>query len=261
MARRLHRGRASREYGEEVGSRLARTYATRSPRPTRRTSRRAPARVDLGRLEAHPGEAGTRPVALPAARRGPRRGAAQGLPGRRAALAVRGAADAVVDGRRGRRRAALRARRPATGASYIYDFGLRYAPAACPTGCRELFQDALRAVWDGLQRDRRLQRAGARGRPDLAAGHGAARLREVHAAGRHARSRSGLHRGGAARQRRHHPAAGAAVRGALRPGPQRRLAADAEARRAQIERDRGPDRRGPSTTWPASTTTGSCAPT
>ena len=71
------------------------------------------------------------------------------------------------------------------------------------------------------QRGRRLQRAGARGRADLAAGHGAARLREVHAPGRHA-VRAGLHRGGAAQQRRHHPRAAVAVRDPLRPRPVRR---------------------------------------
>ncbi len=68
-----------------------------------------------------------------------------------------------------------------------------------------------------LQRDRRLQRAGARRRADLAAGHRAPRVREVHAAGQQP-VRAGLHRGRAARERRHHPAAGRALRGAVRPG-------------------------------------------
>ena len=45
------------------------------------------------------------------------------------------------------------------------------------------------------------------------------------------------------------------------PGRNGDLAADAEARTARVERDRGADRAGRSTTWPASTTTGSCAPT
>ena len=53
-----------------------------------------------------------------------------------------------LDGRRGRRRAALRARRAGAGSRYIYDFGLRYA-RALPEGSRELFQDAVNAVWEG----------------------------------------------------------------------------------------------------------------
>ena len=34
--------------------------------------------------------------------------------------------------------------------TYIYEFGLRYAGSDLPARARELFQDALRAVWDGL---------------------------------------------------------------------------------------------------------------
>ena len=40
--------------------------------------------------------------------------------------------------------------------SYIYEFGLRYG-RQLPATARDLFSDALRAVWDGPQRDRRLQ--------------------------------------------------------------------------------------------------------
>ena len=105
-------------------------------------------------------------------------------------------------------------------------------PASCPSGARELFQDALRAVWDGYNEIDGFNGAGARRRADLAAGDRAARLREVHAAGRHA-VRAGLHRGRAARQRRHHPAAGRAVRGAVRPG--RAATGDGEARRRGSE--------------------------
>ena len=50
----------------------------------------------------------------------------------------RDAADAVLDGRRGRRRAALRARGPATRPTYIYEFGLRYGralPGRRPASC------------------------------------------------------------------------------------------------------------------------------
>ena len=66
----------------------------------------------------------------------------------------------------------------------------------------------------------------------MAAGHRAARLREVHAPGRHP-VRTGLHRGRAGAQRRHHPRSGRAVRGALRPGRNGDIAAGGEARRAK----------------------------
>ena len=89
-----------------------------------------------------------RPLALRAARRRPRRGPAEGLPDRPAALAVRGAADAVVDGRRGRRRATLRARGPRARPRSSTSSGCGTA-SSLPAGTRELFQDALRAIWDG----------------------------------------------------------------------------------------------------------------
>ncbi len=66
----------------------------------------------LGRPRSARGDrrrGGARPVALPVRRRRSRRGAAQALPDRCAALAVGDPADAVVDGCRGRRRASLRA--------------------------------------------------------------------------------------------------------------------------------------------------------
>ncbi len=68
------------------------------------------------------------------------------------------------------------------------------------------------------QRVRRVQRPGARRRTGLAPGQRAARLREVHAPGRHA-VRAGLHRGRAEAEHRDHPAPGRVVRGALRPRP------------------------------------------
>ena len=75
-----------------------------------------------------------RHLAVLAARRRPRRGAAQGVPRRLAAVAVAGAADADLDGRRGARRAALRARRPRPA-----DVRLRVRPAVrhpgSPTRC------------------------------------------------------------------------------------------------------------------------------
>ena len=83
----------------------------------------------------------------------------------------------------------------------------------------------MRAVWDGFNEIDGFNALVLGGRPDLAPGHGAAGLREVHAAGQLA-VRARLHRGRAAQQRRHHPAAGAAVRGEVRPRARR---ADAEA--------------------------------
>ncbi len=77
-------------------------------------------------------------------------------------------------------------------AAAVVHLRLRAAPrpAVCPpTQSRAVPGRAARGV-GRPQRDRRLQRAGARRRADLAPGHRAARLREVHAAGQHARSRS-----------------------------------------------------------------------
>ena len=189
----------------------------RSPRPTRRTSPRPPARST---------SAGSRRSARPAptCRCSPPLDAARGearlkVFRRGAPISLsRGAAGAVVDGRRGRRRAALPARprrppvvhlrvRAALRARHARPHA-RAVPGHDPRGLGR------------LQRDRRLQRARPRRRPDLAPGDRAARVRQVHEAGQQPVRRR-LHRGGAARQHRHHPAARAALRGALRPGPQR----------------------------------------
>ena len=91
--------------------------------------------ADLGRIEAIQGERGHRPRALRPGRARrplpPRRVAAQGLPGRRAAVAERDAADAHLDGRRGRRRAPLRARRARPAVLH-----LRVRPAPRPRRSR-----------------------------------------------------------------------------------------------------------------------------
>ena len=245
------------EYGEERGSRLARRYVDVVPRglqgglhPPRTGA------VDLGRLEAIEGDEGIDLALLRAGRRRSRRGPAQGVPRRPAALAERGAADALLDGRRGRRRAALPARGPGPG-----DLHLRVRAALRPPAAGHRPRPVPGRAARGLgraQRDRRLQRAGARRRADLAAGHRAARLREVHAPGQHP-VRARLHRGRAA------PATSTS------PGcwcSSSRPASTPPAARWPTTRSAPPGWRrsrsgwpAPSTTWPASTTTGSCAPT
>ena len=148
MARRLHAAVIA-EYGEEVGTILGRRYVESFPEAYKEDFTARTAAVDLGRLESIQGRrGGLGPLALRAPRRRPRRGAAQGLPDRLAALAVRAAADAVLDGRRGRRRAALRARGAGAARRSSTSSGCATA-TACPAGSRELFQDALRAIWDG----------------------------------------------------------------------------------------------------------------
>ena len=117
----------------ERGHRGVRRGGRHDPRPPVR--RVVPRGLQGGLQRAHrrrrprsarvdPGRRGRRAVAVRAAGRRPRRGAAQGLPDRSAALAVDAAAGAVVDGRRGRRRASLRAR----GARAVLDH-LRVRPA------------------------------------------------------------------------------------------------------------------------------------
>ena len=82
----------------------------------------------------HRERARDRHLALLAARRGPRRGTAQGVPRGLAALALAGAADAHVDGRRGARRAALRARRPRPADASSTSSACSTHPAS-PTRC------------------------------------------------------------------------------------------------------------------------------
>ena len=259
LARRLHRRRDRRVRRGARRARWAGATPTSFPEAYKEDFPPRTAAVDLGRLEAIEGDEGIDLSLYEHARRRPRRGPAQGLPDRPAAVAVRGAADPV-------RRWASRSSTSGPTSSRastatVVHLRLRAAlrPAAARAGARELFQDALARGLGRLQRDRRLQRAGARRRADLAAGDGAARLREVHAPGRHA-VRAGLHRGRAAQQRRHHPAAG---RSCSRPGSTRRPATDAatDARRAPRSRRSRSGSAAPSTTWPASTRTGSCAPT
>ena len=137
--------------------------------------------------------------------------------------------------------------RPAGPRAWVYDFGLRYEPSGeLPVeDARTLLPGRLRGGLGGRRRERRLQRAGPARRADLAAGDGAAGLRQVPAPGR-LDVQPGLHRGVPGLQRAHRPAAGAAVRGALRPRPPgrrrgpRRRAARGDPRRARRGREPGP---------------------
>ena len=116
-----------------------------------------------------------------------------------------------------------------------------------------------RAVPGGVRRDldrqggeRRVQRAGAGRRAGLAAGDGAARVRQVPAPGRF-HLQPGLHGGHPPQQRPHHAAARLAVRGAdvARPAARRASRSSTPCWRSSTRR---------STRWLASTRTASCAP-
>ncbi|MFC7470443.1 NAD-glutamate dehydrogenase [Actinomadura keratinilytica] len=153
------------------------------PLPARRRRRPRPPGATARR-----GRAGLRPQPLRAGRRRPRRAPLQDLPHRRARLAQRRPSRPPAPGRRGRRRAPLRAapHRPL----HRLDLRLRAArprpqprqrlprrrrPRAVPGGVRRHL--------DRRRRERRLQRPGPRRRADLARGDGAARVRQVPAAG------------------------------------------------------------------------------
>ena len=189
--------------------RWQRSTATRSPRPTRRTSRPPTAVADLHRLEALRATApSTWRCTLPRDA-APGRPPVQAVPRRRTGLAVPGAAPAAADGRRGRRRAAVRDR-PGRPPRRVR---LRLRPALRAVGRRRLGRRAdplpgrVRGRLGRRGGERRVQRAGAAGRADLAPGGGAARLREVPAPGR-VDVQPGLHRGVPDLERPHRAAAG-----------------------------------------------------
>jgi glutamate dehydrogenase len=138
------------EYGEEVGARLARNYVDSFPEAYKEDFSPRTAAVDLGRLEAVAADeekagidlslyeqmdAGRGEARLKVFRVGPPLSLSEILP----MLSSMGVE--VVD----ERPYGLEGLdRP----TYIYEFGLRYG-RALPAHARELFQDALRAVWDG----------------------------------------------------------------------------------------------------------------
>jgi glutamate dehydrogenase len=140
------------EYGEEVGTKLGRRYADSFPEGYKEDYSPRTAAVDLGRLEAirtdGPGDSGLDlslheqldasqgEVRLKVYRIGDPLSLSQVLP----MLASMGVE--VVDERPYELEGLERS-------SVIYEFGLRYGDNL-PNGSHELFQDALRAVWDGL---------------------------------------------------------------------------------------------------------------
>ena len=138
------------EYGEETGARLGRRYLDSFPEAYKEDYSARTAAADLGRLEAVSSEpelggidlalheemdSGRGEARLKVFRTGPSLSLSQILP----MLSSMGVE--VVD------------ERPyeldgLDESMYIYEFGLRYG-GALPTHSRGLFQDALRAVWDG----------------------------------------------------------------------------------------------------------------
>jgi glutamate dehydrogenase len=134
------------EFGEDVGARLARTFEASFPEAYKEDFSAATGALDLARLEAlgdsgtdlslfSPLDAARGEARLKVFRRGASISLSEVLP----ALSSMGVE--VVD------------ERPYELAhsdqpSYIYEFGLRYAPGM-PDQMREPFQDAIRAVWNG----------------------------------------------------------------------------------------------------------------
>ena len=139
------------EYGEEVGTILGRRYVASFPEGYKEDFTARTAAVDLGRLESiigdapghegvglslyEPLDAGRGEARLKVYRIGPPLSLSELLP----ALSSMGVE--VVDERPYELEGLERT-------SIIYEFGLRYGDSL-PAGSRELFQDALRAIWDG----------------------------------------------------------------------------------------------------------------
>jgi glutamate dehydrogenase len=136
------------EYGEEAGSRLSRLYARSFPEAYKEDFPARTGSADLGRLEAIAGDEGidlsiyeqldaaVGEARLKVYRIGDPLSLSQVLP----MLSSMGIE--VVDERPYELEGLSRP-------THIYEFGLRYG-RSIPTGARELFQDAIRAIWDGL---------------------------------------------------------------------------------------------------------------
>ena len=140
----------SADFGEERGARLARTYLDAFPEAYKEDFGARTASVDVGRLEAielgpdgsgidlslyEKVDAGRGEARLKVYRIGPPLSLSEVLP----MLSSMGVE--VVD----ERPYEIQLDRP----TYLYEFGLRYSGRGMPAHGRELFQDALRAVWDG----------------------------------------------------------------------------------------------------------------
>jgi glutamate dehydrogenase len=135
------------EYGEEVGTILGRRYVDSFPEAYKEDFTARTAAIDLGRLESIQGDEGTGLSLYEPIDAGPgearlkvyRIGSPLSLSEVLPALSSMGVE--VVD------------ERPYTlegleRSSIVYEFGLRH-DETLPSGTRELFQEALRAIWDG----------------------------------------------------------------------------------------------------------------
>ncbi|HZJ07689.1 MAG TPA: NAD-glutamate dehydrogenase domain-containing protein, partial [Nocardioidaceae bacterium] len=135
------------EYGEEKGARLARTYAASFPEAYKEDYPPRTGAVDLGRLEAIEGDEGNALSLYEPLEAEPgearlkvfRVGAPLSLSHVLPVLSTMGVE--VIDERPYGLEGLPRP-------SHIYDFGLRYA-RSLPGSARDLFQDAITAVWDG----------------------------------------------------------------------------------------------------------------
>ena len=233
---------------------------TRSPRPTRRTTRRAPAPVDLGRLEGIAGDERHRPVLLPADRRRPaarprlkifRIGSPLSLSEVLPILSSLGVE--VVDERPYELDGLERRRR------YIYDFGLRYRRRRCPTARARAVPGRLRRVVGGRQREstastRWCWPPGSTWRQATVLRAYAKYMRQggTPFARTTSRTRCAATSTSPAAGRRCSRPASTRAATATSPPTARRAAERPSSRSGSSAR---------STTWPASTTTGSCAPT
>ncbi len=135
------------EYGEDRGARLARRYADSFPEAYKEDFTATTAALDVGRLEAietdpgidislfSPLDAGRGEARLKVFRVGSRLSLSQVLPMLTSmGVEVLDERPYELDG----------LDRP----TFVYEFGLQYAPGL-PDQVRGLFQDAIRAVWDG----------------------------------------------------------------------------------------------------------------
>jgi glutamate dehydrogenase len=135
------------EYGEDSGSRLARRYADSFPEAYKEDFTATTAALDVGRLEAidsdkgidislfSPLDAGRGEARLKVFRVGSRLSLSQVLPMLSSmGVEVLDERPYELDG----------LERP----TFVYEFGLKYPPGL-PDDVRGLFQDAIRAVWDG----------------------------------------------------------------------------------------------------------------